>query len=66
MLGQEDNPAQLRKEMERARQEAANGSAPAATELAGGAETDGNTEERKQKAAIHEPSQSFLHYMRIQ
>ena len=28
MLGQEDNPAQLRKEMERARQEAANGAAP--------------------------------------
>ena len=30
MLGQEDNPAQLRKEMERARQEAASGPAAAA------------------------------------
>ena len=45
MLGQEDNPAQLRKEMERARQEAANGSAPAATELASGAETGGEPPE---------------------
>ena len=34
MLGQEDNPAQLRKEMERARQEAAGGSAAAAGEAA--------------------------------
>ncbi|MGO9108547.1 MAG: site-2 protease family protein [Thermoguttaceae bacterium] len=34
MLGQEDNPAQLRKEMERARQEAVGGSDPAGGEAA--------------------------------
>ena len=37
MLGQEDNPAQLRKEMERARQEAAGGLSAAAGEAAGAA-----------------------------
>ena len=37
MLGQEDNPAQLRKEMERARQEAAERFEPAAGEAASGA-----------------------------
>src|SRR5208282_726843 len=41
MLGQEDNPGQLRKEMERARQEASSGPLPAEGQSAGAAEVAG-------------------------
>src|SRR5271157_5393731 len=49
MLGQEDNPAQLRKEMERARQEAAGGSDPTGGKPASGAESPANGSPQAEK-----------------